>query len=145
MSTDLNRHVHLHHISVLTLTAALLFWLSGITFAQNDTRSVSMVELTGEGAQYWPRWRGPSGQGIVSTGNYPDHWTATDNVLWRTSLSGQGNSSPIVWGDYIILTSGRDAGQRLFVQAYRRSDGTLRWETEVAPGRPERVLSLIHI
>ena len=142
MPTSLShRHAHLHQISVLTLTATVLFSLSGITFAQNDTRSVSMVELTGEGAQYWPRWRGPSGQGIVSTGNYPDHWTATDNVLWRTSLSGQGNSSPIVWGDYIILTSGREAGQQLFVQAYRRSDGTLRWETEVAPGRPERVHS----
>ena len=126
---------------MLTLTAALLFWLSGITFAQNDTRSVGMVALTGEGAQYWPRWRGPSGQGIVSTGNYPDRWTAIDNVLWRTSLSGRGNSSPIVWDDYIILTSGRDAGQRLFVEAYRRSDGTLRWETEVAPGPPERVHS----
>ena len=136
-----HRLMHLNQISVLTLTAMLSFGHSAVIFAQDDTRSVSMVELTGEGAKYWPRWRGPSGQGIVSTGSYPDRWTATDNVLWRTNLSGQGNSSPIVWGDYIILTSGREAGQRLFIQAYRRSDGTLRWETEVAPGRPERVHS----
>ena len=26
---------------------------------------VSMVEAEGEGRQYWPRWRGPSGQGLV--------------------------------------------------------------------------------
>ena len=77
-----HRLMHLNQISVLTLTAMLSFGLSAVIFAQDDTRSVSMVELTGEGAQYWPRWRGPSGQGIVSTGSYPDRWTATDNVLW---------------------------------------------------------------
>ncbi len=133
--------MHLNGISALTLTVVLSFGFSKIIVAQDDTQSVSMVELTGEGAQYWPRWRGPSGQGIVSTSNYPDHWTATDNVLWRTRLLGQGNSSPIVWGDYIILTSGRNRGRQLFIEAYRRSDGTLRWETEVAPGNPERVHS----
>ena len=128
-------------LSVTTLAVALSLVISVIALAQGDNQTVGMVELTGESAQYWPRWRGPSGQGIVTSSNYPDRWNATENVLWRTGLSGRGNSSPIVWGDYIILTTGRDAGRQLFVQAYRRSNGTLRWETEVAPGRPERVHS----
>ena len=128
-------------LSVTTLAVALSLVISVIALAQDDNQTVGMVELTGENAQYWPRWRGPSGQGIVTSSNYPDRWNATENVLWRTGLSGRGNSSPIVWGDYIILTTGRDAGRQLFVQAYRRSNGTLRWETEVAPGRPERVHS----
>ena len=130
-----------NQLSVTTLAVALSLVVSVIALAQDDNQTVGMVELTGESAQYWPRWRGPSGQGIVNSSNYPDRWNATENVLWRTSLSGRGNSSPIVWGDYIILTTGRDAGRQLFVQAYRRSNGTLRWETEVAPGRPERVHS----
>ena len=128
-------------LSVTTLAVALSLVISVIALAQDDNQTVGMVELTGESAQYWPRWRGPSGQGLVTSSNYPDRWNATENVLWRTGLSGRGNSSPIVWGDYIILTTGRDAGRQLFVQAYRRSNGTLRWETEVAPGRPERVHS----
>ena len=128
-------------LSVTTLAVALSLVISVIALAQDDNQTVGMVELTGESAQYWPRWRGPSGQGVVTSSNYPDRWNATENVLWRTGLSGRGNSSPIVWGDYIILTTGRDAGRQLFVQAYRRSNGTLRWETEVAPGRPERVHS----
>ena len=128
-------------LSVTTLAVALSLVISVIALAQGDNQTVGMVELTGESAQYWPRWRGPSGQGIVTSSNYPDRWNATENVLWRTGLSGRGNSSPIVWGDYIILTTGRDAGRQLFVQAYQRSNGTLRWETEVAPGRPERVHS----
>ena len=130
-----------NQLSVAILAVALSLVISVIALAQDDNQTVGMVELTGESAQYWPRWRGPSGQGIVTSSNYPDRWNATENVLWRTGLSGRGNSSPIVWGDYIILTTGRDAGRQLFVQAYRRSNGTLRWETEVAPGRPERVHS----
>ena len=130
-----------NQLSVTTLAVALSLVISVIALAQDDNQTVGMVELTGESAQYWPRWRGPSGQGIVTSSNYPDRWNASENVLWRTGLSGRGNSSPIVWGDYIILTTGRDAGRQLFVQAYRRSNGTLRWETEVAPGRPERVHS----
>ncbi|MFP6572913.1 MAG: PQQ-binding-like beta-propeller repeat protein [Vicinamibacterales bacterium] len=130
-----------NRLSVTTLAVGLSLVVSVIALAQGDNQSVSMIELTGESAQYWPRWRGPSGQGVVTSSNYPDRWNATENVLWRTGLSGRGNSSPIVWGDYIILTTGRDAGRQLFVQAYRRSNGSLRWETEVAPGRPERVHS----
>jgi indolepyruvate ferredoxin oxidoreductase len=33
--------------------------------AGND---VAMVEVTGDGARYWSRWRGPSGQGIAAPG-----------------------------------------------------------------------------
>ena len=101
--------------------------------------AVSMVAVEGEGAGYWPRWRGPSGQGIVSGAGYPDRWSATDNVVWRTPIAGRGNSSPIVWGDRIFLTAGRSGGRELYVLAYSRADGSLLWETDVAPGDAERV------
>ena len=68
-----------------------------------------MVATEGEGARYWPRWRGPSGQGLVSGKDYPDTWSATQNVLWKTPLKGRGNSSPIVWGDRIFITSAYEA------------------------------------
>ena len=32
---------------------------------QQPPPAVQMVGDTGEGAKYWARWRGPSGQGIV--------------------------------------------------------------------------------
>ena len=91
--------------------------------------AVQMVADEGEGARYWPRWRGPSGQGLVSGTGYPDTWSATENVLWRTPVPGSGNSSPIVWGDRIFLTTAYDGGQRMSVIAYRRSDGVQLWET----------------
>ncbi|MXY25922.1 MAG: PQQ-binding-like beta-propeller repeat protein [Acidobacteria bacterium] len=101
--------------------------------------AVAMVAVEGEGARYWPRWRGPSGQGIVAGAGYPDRWSATDNVVWRTTVEGRGNSSPIVWEDRIFLTAGRNRGRELYILAYDRTDGSLLWETDVAPGSPERV------
>ena len=91
--------------------------------------SVHMVEVEGEGAKYWPRWRGPSGQGHVEGTGYPDTWSDTDNVVWKASVAGSGNSSPIVWGDRIFLTTARDGGAKLSLLCFRRSDGELLWET----------------
>ena len=101
--------------------------------------TVAMIPVAGEGANYWPRWRGPSGQGVVTGSGYPDRWSATENVVWRTGIEGRGNSSPIVWDTRIFLTTGRNGGRELYVLAYDRTSGSLLWETNVAPGNPERV------
>ncbi|MGH9146218.1 MAG: hypothetical protein ACRD1Q_05880, partial [Vicinamibacterales bacterium] len=83
----------------ILLTAAAFAWacLSSAPLTSQEA-AVQMVATEGEGARYWPRWRGPSGQGLVSGKDYPDTWSATQNVLWKTPLKGRGNSSPIVWG-----------------------------------------------
>jgi len=98
-----------------------------------------MIAVEGEGARYWPRWRGPSGQGVADGAGYPDRWSATRNVVWRTTVPGNGNSSPIVWRDQVFLTTSRENGRRLSIMSYRRSDGQLQWETDVPPGAVERV------
>ena len=54
-----------NQLSVTTLAVALSLVVSVIALAQDDNQTVGMVELTGESAQYWPRWRGPSGQGLL--------------------------------------------------------------------------------
>ena len=94
-----------------------------------------MIAIEGEGAKYWSRWRGPSGQGFAAGSNYPDTWSATHHVLWTTSVPGRGNSSPIVWGDRILLTTAYEGGRRLSVLAFRRSDGGQLWETFAPTGR----------
>jgi outer membrane protein assembly factor BamB len=90
-----------------------------------------MIAVEGEGAKYWPRWRGPSGQGYVTPAKYTNAWSPTSNVKWRIALPGRGNSSPIVWGDRLFLTTAYDGGARLAMLAFRRSDGSKLWETAV--------------
>jgi outer membrane protein assembly factor BamB len=130
--------------SRLILTGALLA-AGAMAFPRADLRTITaddvrMIEVEGEGAKYWPRWRGPSGQGLVPGGTYVDRWSPTTNVKWKTPVPGAGNSSPIVWGDHIFLTTAHDGGRRLSMLAFRRSTGEPLWETFI----PTDVVEHVH-
>jgi outer membrane protein assembly factor BamB len=100
--------------------------------------AVAMIAVGGEGASYWPRWRGPGGQGVAAGQGYPDTWSDTQNVLWRTAVPGRGHSSPIVWRDQIVLTTGYDDG-RVSVISVGRTDGRKLWETFGPNRTPENL------
>jgi outer membrane protein assembly factor BamB len=55
--------------------------------------------------QNWPQFRGPDATGVSDNDALPLHWSATENVAWKTDLPGRGWSSPIIWGDRVFLTS----------------------------------------
>jgi len=55
-------------------------------------------------ADDWPQWRGPNGAGI-GEGTYPDRWSPTEHIAWKTEIPGKGHSSPIVWGDRVFVTT----------------------------------------
>ena len=57
------------------------------------------------GAENWPQWRGPGGQGVSSEAELPTDWAPDRNIAWKVALPGTGQSSPIVWGDRIFLTT----------------------------------------
>jgi len=58
----------------------------------------------------WPGWRG-DGHG-VSTGAPPVEFGEDKNVRWKVALPGKGNSSPIVWGDRVFVTSAVGTGKK---------------------------------
>jgi outer membrane protein assembly factor BamB len=55
----------------------------------------------------WPQFRGPSASGIGDGTRPPLHWDATrnTNVLWITEIPGLADSSPVVWGDQVFVTT----------------------------------------
>ena len=61
--------------------------------------------LLGQSLEHWPQFRGPEARGVADEPNLPEHWSATENVAWKTELPGRAWSSPIVWGDRIFLTT----------------------------------------
>jgi outer membrane protein assembly factor BamB len=118
-------------LAMFLLPVALAGITPGTSLVARDTEtSVRLVADEGEAARYWARWRGPTGQGLVS-GDYPDTWSPSTRPRWRAEVPGRGNSSPIVWGDRLFLTTAQDEGRRLSVLAFRRSDGTRLWEAVV--------------
>ena len=104
-----------------------------------ERAAVSMIESEGEARRYWPRWRGPSGQGLVEGSNYPDSWSGKENVLWKVEVPGRGNSSPVVWRDRIFITNAEEGAGRRVLLCFRRSDGKLLWETTAPQAKAEKI------
>ncbi|MEO0445285.1 MAG: PQQ-binding-like beta-propeller repeat protein [Verrucomicrobiota bacterium] len=84
-------------------------------------------------ASNWPQWRGPTADSLAPAGDYPSHFSPTENLLWKVELPGRGSSTPAVWGDQIFVTSG-DAGKD-GIQCYHRS-GELVWKKTLGEERP---------
>ncbi len=73
---------------------------------------------------YWPYWRGPAADGMAS-GDAPLRWSDTQNVGWKTEIPGLGNSSPVVWGDRIFLTTAIPTGAKAGTSAPPAADSNL--------------------
>ncbi len=52
----------------------------------------------------WPGFRG-DGSNRTSQANLPLTWSPRENIAWRLSLPGYGQSSPVVWSGRAFLTS----------------------------------------
>ena len=125
-------------ITALLVVSGVLGWPGfGIRSAPTTTEQVAIVGAPVEGPEIWPRWRGPSGQGQVEGDGYVDVWSDTLNVLWKVEVPGKGNSSPIVLGDRVFLTTAYEVGRRRSILCFRRSNGEKLWETFVPDTDPE--------
>jgi len=82
-------------------------------------------------AENWPCFRGPSRQGVSEAQALPERWTGTENVKWKTTVPGEGHSSPIVWGADVFLTTADDAGRSCRVLCLDAATGAVKWNTEV--------------
>ena len=56
-------------------------------------------------AENWPQWRGPAGTGVSPEKGLPIKWSRDENIAWKASPRGLGVSSPIVWGERVLVTS----------------------------------------
>ncbi len=82
-------------------------------------------------AENWPRFRGPTGQGISGEKGIPLEWSATSNVTWKTEIPGEGWSSPVVWEDRVFVTTATDSGATCRVLCLDRNSGEVLWNREV--------------
>jgi outer membrane protein assembly factor BamB len=60
------------------------------------------------GADDWPEFRGPTGQGHSTEVGLPLEWSESKNVLWKIGVAGRGWSSPVVAGGRVWLTTAVD-------------------------------------
>jgi outer membrane protein assembly factor BamB len=92
----------------LTLALTLTLLLSGARAAEN-----------------WPDFRGPDGDGRCRSTALPLAWSETQNVVWKTAISGRGWSSPVVWEHQVWLTTATEDGQRMFAIGVDKDSGRI--------------------
>jgi outer membrane protein assembly factor BamB len=108
---------------------------------------IVLVALPVTGAEDWPGFRGPTGQGLSTASNVPLEWTSTKNVAWKQSIPGKGWSSPVLVEGRIFLTTAvageNSSGSILALHALclDEKDGALKWDKtlfEHDPGKAPR-------
>jgi outer membrane protein assembly factor BamB len=61
---------------------------------------------------HWPSFRGPFASGVADGQDLPLRWNAASgrNIRWKIPIPGIANSSPVVWGDRIFVTTAVSGG-----------------------------------
>jgi outer membrane protein assembly factor BamB len=83
-------------------------------------------------AQNWPHWRGPSYNGSSPATGLPTQFSTTENVAWALPLPGPSAATPIIWGDYVFVSSTDTSARTLVALAIDRRTGKARWQHKIA-------------
>ncbi len=101
-----------------TLHSALLWiFLSGIASAQD-----------------WPNWRGPNWDGSASAKDLPIDFGKEKHVRWATELPGPGAATPIVAGDFVLVSAANEGEKQLLAIMLSRATGEVVWERAAGSG-----------
>jgi outer membrane protein assembly factor BamB len=121
----------------LLIGAGLLLWIQQRGVAEiRVTGPVLVDDSTPAGLrnEYWPCWRGASGDARREKATGPLNWSDSKSVVWKTEVPGRGHSSPIIWGEHIYLTTADETTNTLSVLCYEGDTGKLKWDTPIYQG-----------
>ena len=113
------------------------------------TAALVLAAMVGLGADDWPEFRGPTGQGHADDPDVALTWSETEHVTWKAPVPGRGWSSPVVADGRLWLTtatlSGADSSLRLLAYDVATGENTLDVEvfgsSEVNPLNPKNSLA----
>lgn len=83
-------------------------------------------------AQDWPHWRGPNLDGSTDVADLPLEFDREKNVLWKARLPGPGAATPIIYEDYVFISSidtEKDGASALCLD---RHSGEVLWQRPVS-------------
>ncbi len=87
------------------------------------------------GAEPWDRFQ--NGGRVTVSAEAPLRWSETEGIAWQTELAGYGQSSPIVHGETIYVTSiSGDQKEQLHVEALDLATGKPKWHFTASNSSP---------
>ena len=71
---------------------------------------VSSCQITNAQTPYnqqWPGFRGPWANGFIENAKPATTWDAEsgEHIKWKTAIPGLGHSSPVIWDNYLFVTT----------------------------------------
>ncbi len=125
---------HVQMVFVIAATSVFFICAPGLQaqdpYAVGWAWSAKETELAGNA--FWPQFRGPTGDGHASKFANPImNWSESENIRWRTEIPGKAWSSPVVWGDFVWVTTATDNGLSMSAVALDLKSGAIRWNKEV--------------
>ncbi|MFN3192924.1 MAG: PQQ-binding-like beta-propeller repeat protein [Aureliella sp.] len=131
----------------------LAIWLHVSPMVNGQDSPDATTNASNDAASDWLQWRGPNGTGDAGSGEYPTKWDASTNILWKSEVPGRGLGTPIVIGEFVVVTTAIPVGEKLpprmsgrpgahdnlpvdsrhefVVMAFDRKTGVQRWRTRV--------------
>jgi outer membrane protein assembly factor BamB len=100
------------------------------------TNCAAMVLILASGAsqaEQWSRFRGSNGDGQSDASGIPIQWK-TGEYAWKKALPGVGRSSPVVWDNYVFVTSANPDNGEQIILAFDARNGEQLWEKRFASG-----------
>ena len=59
----------------------------------------------------WHQFRGPEANGVSRTAKPPLTWSESKNIQWKVPIDGNGNATPIIWGDKVFVLTAINTGK----------------------------------
>ena len=104
---------------------------------------LAIVHAAAAGAEDWPQFRGPTGQGHSTERGLPLEWAEGRNVVWKSRVPGRGWSSPVVSGSRVwVTTATEERGASLRLLAFDVETGRQALDVEVFHTRESGLLNL---
>lgn len=99
---------------------------------------VLSLPLSLSAQEKWPGFLG-AGASPLKAETIPTQWSVEKNVAWKAGIPGYGQSSPVIWGDQVYVTSvaGPDKEQ-LHVVCYSLKSGKQLWDHIQPSTYPEK-------
>jgi len=82
-------------------------------------------------AEDWPQWRGPRYDGTSIEKDLPTTWSNDSGIAWQCPLPPWGNSTPVVCGDAVFLTTQAE-GRDLLLLKINKPTGKILWTRTVS-------------
>jgi outer membrane protein assembly factor BamB len=79
------------------------------------------------GEKFWPQWRGPLATGVAPLADPPLTWSETNHIKWKLAIPGEGDATPIVWGDRVFVLSAVPVADPPQANKEKAPNGTFRF------------------